>query len=80
MVQDGHSKVAELLQHRREREAQVLSCLERGHNLIADMVKDIYDELDPRLMGLAELQVKAHLAKLQTEGRISVQEGAYHLE
>jgi predicted ArsR family transcriptional regulator len=43
------------------------------------MVKDIYDELDPRLLGLAELQVKAHLVKLQAEGRVVTQEGAYHL-
>ncbi len=80
VVQEGHRKVEELLQHRREREAQVLGCLERGRSQIADMVKDIYDELDPRLLGLAELQVKAHLVKLQGEGRVTAQEGAYLLK
>ncbi|MEE9202470.1 MAG: hypothetical protein V3U31_04675 [Dehalococcoidia bacterium] len=43
------------------------------------MVQDIYDELDPRLVGMAELQVKAHLLKLQGEGRVATQEGTYLL-
>ncbi|MEK7847932.1 MAG: MBL fold metallo-hydrolase [Chloroflexota bacterium] len=79
VVKEGHRKVEELLQHRREREAQVLSCLKRGRSRIEDMVKDIYDELDARLVGLAELQMKAHLLKLQAEGRVAAHEGTYSL-
>lgn len=71
LVRDAHAKVQELLQHRLEREEQVLSCLRRGRRRIDQMVADIYNELDPRLVGMAQEQVRAHLAKLVGEGKVA---------
>lgn len=69
LVRDARAKVQELLQHRLEREEQVLSCLRRGRRRVDEMVSDIYNELDPRLVGMAQEQARAHLAKLVEEGR-----------
>lgn len=79
IVQRAPEKVTELLQHRREREAQVLSCLNRGMHQVMEMVKDIYIELDPRLEAMAQEQVRAHLAKLIQEGKVEAREGAFFL-
>lgn len=54
--------------HRRMREAAVLKRLKEGDRLIADMVKVIYRDTDPRLHGAAALSVLAHLEDLVTRG------------
>jgi glyoxylase-like metal-dependent hydrolase (beta-lactamase superfamily II) len=70
VMRDARRKVEELLQHRLEREGQVLDCLRRGRGKVAEMVADIYPELDYRLYGAAIGQVQAHLLKLEREGRV----------
>ena len=61
--------------HRRMRERAVRERVRAGDRLIADMVKVIYRETDPRLHGAAALSVLAHLEDLVgcgevvTEGR-----------
>jgi glyoxylase-like metal-dependent hydrolase (beta-lactamase superfamily II) len=70
LVRHPGRKLQELLQHRLEREQQVLDCLSRGKVTIAEMVQEIYPELDSRLYELALEQVTAHLIKLEREGRV----------
>lgn len=70
-VRDARRKIEELIQHRLEREEQVLAGLRRGRCTIKDLVSDIYPELDSRLLPAAEGQVLAHLTKLEQEGRVS---------
>ena len=70
VIRDARRKVEELLQHRLEREGQVLDCLKRGRGKVAEMVADIYPELDRRLYDAAVGQVVAHLLKLEREGRV----------
>ena len=62
-------KLEELIQHRLEREQQVLSRLQAGRATIEELVHDIYPELDSRLYQAAEGQVLAHLTKLEREGK-----------
>jgi len=61
--------VEQLLEHRREREAQVLECLREGCDTTAAMVARLYAEIDPRLHKAAARSVLAHLLKLVEEGR-----------
>ena len=70
-VRDARRKIEELIQHRLEREEQVLAGLRRGRCTITELVSDIYPELDSRLIPAAEGQVLAHLTKLEQEGRVS---------
>lgn len=79
VISQARRKVAELLQHRLEREDQVLSCLNKGQHQIEEIVKEIYTELEPRLVGLARQQVEAHLLKLVREGKVQARDGGYYL-
>jgi glyoxylase-like metal-dependent hydrolase (beta-lactamase superfamily II) len=62
--------VSALLQHRRSREAQIVSAIKDGCRQIPEIVRRIYSGLDPRLMRAAELNVLAHLLKLIQETRV----------
>ena len=50
-----------------------------GAHTILEMRQRIYKELDPRLEKAAEVQIGAHLIKLQEEGRVDARESAYFL-
>ncbi len=64
-------KLEELIQHRLEREQQVLSRLQAGRATVAELVQHIYPELDNRLYQAAEGQVLAHLIKLEREEKVA---------
>jgi glyoxylase-like metal-dependent hydrolase (beta-lactamase superfamily II) len=57
------------LEHRRQREAQVLDALRQGDSAVEAMTARIYRGLPPHLVRLARDSVTAHLLKLEREGR-----------
>ena len=69
----------QLLEHRRERETQVLACLREGRDSIAAMVAKLYADVDQRLHKAAARSVLAHLIKLEHEGRVMREAGIYRL-
>jgi len=69
LVDDPATTIREYIDHRMEREAQVLAALEAGERTPAGMVRRIYADVDPALHRFAELSVRAHLVKLIREGR-----------
>jgi glyoxylase-like metal-dependent hydrolase (beta-lactamase superfamily II) len=76
-VREPHRKLQELIDHRQQREDQVLSLVSEGHDTVKRIVKAIYPELDKRLLGMAQGQTRSHLAKLESEGKVRVSgEGA----
>ena len=58
--------------HRKMRERAILERLKRGDRTIAEMVKAIYRDTDPRLHGAAGLSVLAHLEDLVERGVVHV--------
>jgi glyoxylase-like metal-dependent hydrolase (beta-lactamase superfamily II) len=58
------------VQHRREREEQVLDALRRGDTTAAEMTARIYRGVQGPLLPLARESVTAHLRKLEREGRV----------
>lgn len=56
--------------HRLAREAAILDCVRHGTTNVADIVRRIYAEVDPKLHPAAARSVQAHLIKLRREGRI----------
>ncbi len=70
-VRDVARKLQELIDHRREREQQILAAVGQGRGRLEAMLADIYPELDRRLVGMARAQLLAHLAKLESEGKIA---------
>jgi glyoxylase-like metal-dependent hydrolase (beta-lactamase superfamily II) len=69
-VQDVGRKLQELIDHRHERERQIVAALGRGRGSVRALLDDIYPELDRRLLNMARGQILAHLAKLEGEGRV----------
>lgn len=62
-------RLQETLRHRRLREAAVLQLHQAGNSL-DDMLKSIYQGLDPRLLPLARQNIESHLDKLREEGAV----------
>ncbi len=54
--------------HRKMRERAILERLRQGDRSIADIVRNIYTDTDPRLHGAAALSVLAHLEDLVARG------------
>jgi len=70
-VRDVARKLQELIDHRQERERQILSAVGQGRGRLEAMLAELYPELDRPLVGMARGQLVAHLAKLQSEGKIA---------
>jgi glyoxylase-like metal-dependent hydrolase (beta-lactamase superfamily II) len=74
-VRNPRAFVRGLKTHRKMRERAIIERLSQGDRTIADMVRAIYRDTDPRLHGAAALSVLAHLEDLVTRG-IAATEGA----
>lgn len=67
------------LDHRLDRERQILACIKDGVATIPDMVARMYADVDKRLHPAASRSVLAHLIQLTNEGRVKVENGRYTL-
>ncbi|MDQ6800571.1 MAG: MBL fold metallo-hydrolase [Acidobacteriota bacterium] len=76
---DAVALIDDYIAHRLQRERQILNALAAGADTIPEMRRRIYAGLDPRLEKAAEVQIGAHLIKLQEEGRVDARESAYFL-
>jgi len=76
---DAVAWIDEYIEHRLQREQQVIDALAAGAHTIGEMRRRIYSDLDERLHGAAEVQISAHLIKLQEEGRVDARDNEYHL-
>jgi glyoxylase-like metal-dependent hydrolase (beta-lactamase superfamily II) len=65
---DAVALIDEYIAHRLEREQQVIAALRGGARTVDEIRRVVYPDLDPRLHGGAEVQIQAHLIKLQAEG------------
>lgn len=57
------------IDHRRDREAQIVAALKAGHTRIKPMVAELYKAVDVRLHPAAAHSVMAHMVQLVKEGR-----------
>lgn len=70
-IADPAGKITEYIEHRAERERQIVAALAAGHDTTLAIVHHVYaDEIDPRLVPMAQRSVLANLNKLQREGRV----------
>ena len=76
-VHNVPAKLQEIIDHRTEREAQILKLMAKGKRTVKAMLNAIYPELDKRVVPSAMRQIEAHLAKLESEGRVTHQEDEY---
>jgi glyoxylase-like metal-dependent hydrolase (beta-lactamase superfamily II) len=67
------------LDHRAEREAQIVACLRENMQRVPDIVARLYADVDKRLHPAAARSVLAHLIELEHEGRVTHDGEAYRL-
>ena len=72
-ITEARKRIEELIQHRIEREAQVIALLRKGKGTVKEIVAEIYPELTGFLYAVAQGQVYAHLVKLEKDGKVSSQ-------
>jgi len=70
-IDDPGAKLREYIEHREQRERQVLDALAAGPATIPALVVAIYADYDPKLHAYAAMSVEAHLLKLEREGRVA---------
>jgi glyoxylase-like metal-dependent hydrolase (beta-lactamase superfamily II) len=69
-VHDPKPLLRAYIEHRAEREEQILFCLGNGISTIPDIVARLYADVDRRLHPAAARSVLAHLMQLQNERRV----------
>ena len=69
VVLDAGEKLREYVDHRAEREQQIIDAISGEPRTIADLVAEIYAAYPPQVHELAARSVLAHLLKLSAEGR-----------
>src|ERR1700694_367866 len=66
-VDDAMGKIEEYRKHRLEREAQVLAEVKRGRGTAQELTRRVYGDLDEKLLGAAEMTMRAQPRKLVDE-------------
>jgi glyoxylase-like metal-dependent hydrolase (beta-lactamase superfamily II) len=79
VMEDPAGIVASYIEHRLERERQVLAAVKTGASTVMEIVQTVYADVDTALHPLAAMSVRAHLVKLAADGavRFSGDDGAY---
>lgn len=70
VIEDGPARIREYIDHRLERERQILDAIGGGLDTIPAMVERIYADVPAALHPAAAMSVQAHLRKLAREGRV----------
>lgn len=76
VVRATADKVKELLDHRAERDRQIVALVERGYETDNQIRRALYPEIQPGLRRAARGQIRAHLARLTGQGHVSVDDSA----
>ena len=79
VIAPGHGQIVErprarlewLIEHRLKRERQILDLLGQGRSTLEELFEAIYRDLDGRLRDSALSQIRAHLIKLERDGKVS---------
>lgn len=66
------------IKHRLEREAKIVAAIDGNPNLTShELVPHVYKDVDPKLYGLAERSLLAHVLKLEAEGAAKQVDGRW---
>ena len=80
MLSDPRAKIDEYIHHRLMRERQIVAQLQTGPKNVDELVAEIYKDVDQTLHGAAGWSVRAHLKRLEREGKVSVKGERYALK
>ncbi len=78
-VPDGRRVIHKTLEHRAEREEQLVAALSNEPQSASALVESIYTDVPPQMHALAQRSLLAGLVKLEEEGRVRRVETGYSL-
>lgn len=70
VIEDAPAAIAGYIDHRQQREGQILASLVDGSRDIGAVTATVYPDLDPALIPLATQSAAAHLRKLEDDGLV----------
>lgn len=80
IIQNGTARIKWYIDHRQQREEQVMSAIKSGASSVDEIVRAVYPRnLRSNLRGAAARNVRTHLEKLREEGRVSEDSATYAL-
>ena len=71
-VENPSERIAELIEHRKKREIEILNFLKNRDATISQITKNIYFNIDQNLLSVASRNVKAHLVDLIIKKQVTV--------
>lgn len=74
-IDDAARAVGDYIEHRLERERQIVAAVVSGAETPLDIVRVVYADVDPSLYEAAAHQVRVQLVKLAAEGRVRLSDG-----
>lgn len=74
-IPNPYQKIDEYITHRRQREELILAAVREGASTPKEIVTRAYTDVSPKLHGLAERAVLAHLEKLEADELVSQDSG-----
>lgn len=74
-LDDAPAAISAYIEHRLEREREIVAAVGAGAGTITDIVAVVYANVDPSLRSAAGHQVRVQLAKLEHEGRVTLHAG-----
>ncbi len=69
-ITEPAAKIAEYAEHRRERERMLVAALEAGRRSTDDLLDAAWSDVPASMRPAAALAMRAHLEKLDAEGRL----------
>lgn len=76
-IEDPHTLIHHYVEHRAQREHQVLEALHAGAATVDQFLARIYPNVKPALEPMARETILAHLVKLETDGRVTCHDGRW---
>ena len=78
-IDTPNEKIHELIEHRHQREIQMLELITSGKDSMDDIFNAIYKDIHPGLHNTARRQIQAHINKLVEEKRIEQTGNIYRI-
>ena len=74
VIEDAAAAVEMYIEHRKQRELQVIAAVAQGARSVREITEAVYIGLDPALIPAASSQVAVQLKKLISEDRLSLEQ------
>jgi glyoxylase-like metal-dependent hydrolase (beta-lactamase superfamily II) len=80
VIEEPQAKIREAIARRLSRERDIVKLLSNGHRTLDQLFTALYADIDPGLHEVARRQIRSHLVKLESEGRVTIRGKEVRLE